>query len=209
MTSVLSPIKLILYLSFCFFAHAYLGNTIEFDFELAGRDRICLVEDLAEKTFYTVICHIQDPLYNKTSIEILGPNKKTISRLMDRSHYKASLTAKESGAHKMCISNNGNKLQRITFKLIQDAEVALTEGILNKAGKMPLWTDIISIQMRTEHIKKMGDLMLKLENEKYEAVDDVYETLTFFGFGFACMTLFISYVQYKILKNFLSKKKLI
>jgi hypothetical protein len=209
MPSPQSPLKLILSFTLLFLANGYLGNSLNFEFELTARERLCFVEDIAEKTCYSIIMQLKDPLYKLVSFELMDPHKRAITKQFDRSHFQTMQTAKESGSYKMCITNNGNTTQRITFKFIQDAEVMMVEGVFNEVGRMPLWTDIISITMRTEHIKKMGELMIKLENEKFQAVDTVYETMSFFGYGFACITLLISFFQYKLLKSFFTKKKLI
>jgi hypothetical protein len=181
---------------------------VDFHVVIKAKQKTCFGEDIAAGTLFSVIAAAEDPTYTEMEFQLIDPEKRKIHTGINSPQWKLLYTAEFSGAFQICMTNKGEKDMKILFQLLQDYDLAYVKS-LGGSSVMPLWTDVISITLKAEHIKTLAHTLTKLEESNVAKSDTIFNTIVFFSGLFVIISALVTWYSVRYLKGFFMKKKLI
>jgi hypothetical protein len=184
------------------------GHHEKFHYDLKPKESICFSQDIAQETLFSVIVSTEDENRKTLEFTMIDPNGKSLRTEKGKHVIKFLSATKISGFYKFCVKSMDPRPIKMFVHMVLDAGMDYMEGVMDDANLQGLG-EIISISMKTDHIKRMAETLSAMENENFNMSDTVINTMPYFSGGVVIVFLVVIFLQTKYLKHFFMTKKLV
>jgi hypothetical protein len=170
-----------------------------------GKNR-CVGEYLTENTFALFNIVGENETFR---VKLFDPNGNTVYDRENSRNVKIGYTASEPGNHQICIDNNGNDNERLSFEFLSGVAARDYSEVAKKSNLKPIELNLQKLEDMVNYLIKELSALMAHEESSLAINDTLSNKIILFSMITLIAMVAVGLIETLYIRRFLQKRKLI